>query len=213
MIDFRRTTIIENTKNLLSDNPDLNRFDDVPKPPGREHYFFLASLSMQLSNKTIIELGTHTGNSAYVLAYGNRKLNANNIIITFDIMDKPKILMDKKNIDYRIADLFDPIVRENNRNLLLSSDFIFIDIDPHEGIMEYDMYEWLRVNDYKGIILFDDIHLAPGHMGVSSGHSMQEFWNKVDPKYKLDLTSVGHWSGTGLVCFHFENYVIIDKEF
>jgi predicted O-methyltransferase YrrM len=212
MLDFRRSTILSTTKNFLSDNTAVKMFDDVPKPPGEEHYVFLASLSMQISNKTIIELGTHPGNSAYVLAYGNRIRNANNKIITFDIIEKPIILRDTKNIDYRIADLFDPVVREINRNLLLSSDFIFIDISPHEGIMEYDMYEWLRVNDYKGIVLFDDIHLGPGHMGVTSGHSMQEFWKKVDPKYKIDLTSVGHWSGTGLVCFHFENYVIIDKE-
>lgn len=86
---------------------------------------------------------------------------------------------------------------------------IFIDIDPHEGLLEYDMYTWLKGNDYRGIIIFDDVHLAPGHMGVTSGHSMREFWNKVDAKYKLDLTSVGHWTGTGLVRFHEEDHTIL----
>jgi len=68
MFDFRRSTILETTKDLLSENPALTAFEDVPKSPGQEHYFFLAALSTQLTNKTIIELGTHTGNSAHVLA-------------------------------------------------------------------------------------------------------------------------------------------------
>ena len=46
-------------------------------------------------------------------------------------------------------------------------------------------------------------------MGVTSGHSMREFWSKVDKQYKIDLTEVGHWTGTGLVCFHLENYTIL----
>lgn len=40
------------------------------------------------------------------------------------------------------------------------------------------------------------------------GNSMQQFWDKVDDTYKIDLTRVGHWSGTGIVCFHPENWNI-----
>jgi predicted O-methyltransferase YrrM len=200
MLDVRRDTIIRAAP-FLSETSHLTQFDDVPKLPGQEHYYFLAALSLQLKNKTIIELGTHIGNSAYVLAYGNRVNNSNNRIITYDIVDKPKQLTDRANVDYRIADLFDPNTREQNKDVLLSSDVLFIDIDPHEGIMEYDMYCWLQANNYKGLIFFDDIHLGPGHMGVQSGHSMRDFWSKVDTSHKLDLTHVGHWSGTGLVCF------------
>jgi len=169
----------------------------------------LAALGIQLNSKHIIELGTHTGNSAYVLAYANRTLNNNNKITTFDIQLKDRILVDNTNITYLIKDLFNKDIRENNRDFLLSSDIIFIDIDPHEGILEYDMYIWLKDNKYKGLILFDDIHLGRGHMGSTSGHSMQEFWNKVDKSDKIDLTSVGHWSGTGLVCFYPENYTFL----
>ena len=100
-----------------------------------------------------------------------------------------------------MEDLFNDKNREAQKEHILSSDFIMIDIDPHEGIMEYEMYEWLRTNDYKGVILFDDIHLKSGHMGVTSGNSMQQFWDKVDNAYKIDITNVGHWSGTGIVCF------------
>jgi len=30
-------------------------------------------------------------------------------------------------------------------------------------------------------------------MGVTTGNSMQQFWDKIDNKYKLDITDVGHW--------------------
>ena len=199
MLDLTKDTILK-SKAFLTETPQLTKFEDVRAPPSKEHYYLLASLSSQLSNKTIIELGTHMGNSAYVLAYGNRALNNNNTIITYDIVDKSKPFLDN-TVDYRIADLFDSAVRETHKDMLLASDMIFIDIDPHEGIMEYNMYMWLKENNYKGIILFDDIHLGPGHMGVTSGHSMQAFWDKIDPSHKIDLTHVGHWSGTGLVCF------------
>jgi hypothetical protein len=57
--------------------------------------------------------------------------------------------------------------------------------------------------------LFDDIHLDEGHMGVYTGSSMKQFWSKIDDNIKIDLTSVGHWSGTGLVSFNFNNYTIL----
>jgi predicted O-methyltransferase YrrM len=74
LLDFRLDALAATTNDLLLDCPQMNYFNDMPLPPGKEHYWLLASLSMQLSNKTIIELGTHLGNSAYMLSYGNRKL-------------------------------------------------------------------------------------------------------------------------------------------
>ena len=46
-------------------------------------------------------------------------------------------------------------------------------------------------------------------MGSTFPHSMQEFWDKIDNSDKIDLTSVGHWSGTGLICFYPENYIFL----
>jgi hypothetical protein len=210
ILNFTKNYIIDSTNDFIEDNPNMAVFCDILESPGIEHYFFLASVGLQLQNKKIIEFGTHFGRSAYIMAYGNRKLSNNNNIITYDIEN---LLIDgifeNTDIDYRLEDLFDPKNREKNKDHILSSDIIFIDIDPHEGVLEYDMYVWLRDNDYKGIILFDDIHLDVGHMNVFTGNSMKQFWSKVDDKYKIDLTHVGHWSGTGLVCFHLENHVII----
>jgi len=209
-LNFTKEYIFHSTTNYLLDNQNIAIYDDIREPIGKEHYLLLASLGLQIQNKKILEFGTHHGRSAYTMAYGNRKMNNNNAIITYDIN---KIILngifDNTNIDYRIEDLFDIEKREQNKKHILSSDIIFIDIDPHEGIMEYDMYLWLKENDYKGIILFDDIHLTAGHMGVTTGNSMQQFWDKIEDKYKIDLTNVGHWSGTGLVSFHLENHEIL----
>ena len=46
-------------------------------------------------------------------------------------------------------------------------------------------------NNYKGIMVLDDIHAFP---------EMKILWNKLLFN-KVDITSYGHWSGTGLVDF------------
>lgn len=209
-LDLRRKTIDELTKDFIADNPRIAVYGDVPKLPGDEHYFFLAALGMQMKNKKIIECGTHNGRSTYALYYGNKKLHNENHIITYDIhYFLADGIFNETTIEYKLENLFDKNVRELNKEHILSSDVIFIDIDPHEGVLEYEMYNWLKENDYQGLILLDDIHLQEGHMNVFTGNSMQKFWDKIEDKYKLDLTSVGHYSGTGIVCFHFENYSIL----
>ena len=212
-IDFRIDTINDLTSSFLQDNPNISNIDDVREPCGKEHYFFLASLGMQLKNKKIIELGTHNGRSAIALNYGNLKQNNQNMIYTYDITNHllPNIF-NNTNISFKMDNLLDNVVRESNRDHILSADLIFIDVDPHEGLVEYDIYAWLKTNGFKGIILFDDIHLGCGHMGVNTGNSMQQFWDKVEDNYKYDLTKVGHWSGTGIVLFDKDNWQFILDE-
>ena len=74
-------------------------------------------------------------------------------------------------------------------------------------------YIKLKENNYKGIILYDEIKLGLGHSANgtrSTQHKMSDFWDKVDKIYKLDITNVGHWSGTGLVNFNNNNIIITD---
>lgn len=209
-LDFTLNTINKLTKTFLDDNSNIAYIEDVRKLCGDEHYLFLAAFGMQFKNSKIIELGTHNGRSTIALNYGNLINNTNNSIYTYDIFNflLPNIF-NNTTIKFRLENLFDPTIREINKEHILSSDVIFIDVDPHEGIVEYDMYLWLKQNNYKGFILLDDIHLGPGHLGVTSGNSMQQFWDKIDDQYKIDLTKVGHYSGTGLVCFDFNKHNII----
>lgn len=209
LLDLTLENILNLGVSFLNDNTNISYINDVQKLPGDEHYLFLAALGMQMKNKTIIELGTHNGRSAISLNYGNLKNHNDNTIITYDINNflLPNIF-DNTNIIFKMDNLFDNKTRDDNKEFILSSDLIFIDVDPHEGVVEFEMYTWLKENNYKGLILFDDIHLGVGHLGVFTGNCMQQFWDKVDDKYKIDLTHVGHYSGTGLVCFCFENYNI-----
>ncbi len=208
-LNFTKSYIENNTWDVLKKEPNLCNINDITQPIGQEHYMFLASLGIQLKNKTIVELGTHKGVSAYVLSYGNRHHNSQNRIVTYDISKFDMPFIDLYNIEYKLSNLFDKDIREKNRNLLLNSDVIFIDIDPHEGILEYEMYKWLKDNNYKGIIIYDDIKLNRGHMGSQAESSMIEFWMKIPESEKIDLTNVGHWSGTGLVCFNLSDHIIV----
>jgi hypothetical protein len=71
--------------------------------------------------------------------------------------------------------------------------FIFIDVDPHDGIQETKMIQKLVDKKYKGYVLLDDIHL---------NQAMQNFWDSIPVTVrKVDLTEIGHWSGTGLLIF------------
>ena len=188
---------------------------DYHKDMGTEHYKLFMSIGYQLGSCKILEIGTHHGNSA--VALGSSILLGNKISITsYDICDmikeQPKSFFELCDIKYRIANIFDDTEREKNKEEILNSDLIFIDIDPHEGILEYDMYIWLMDNNYQGLIMFDDIHLGLEHSANGyrkTEKSMQDFWNKIDDKYKLDITSIGHWSGTGLVSFNLKKYEIL----
>jgi len=160
--------------------------------PGREHHRLLAYLSTLFDGRTIFDIGTHFGDSAHALAY-----NETNRVLSFDIVDKVSSSRRKRqNITYHQADLFDPTTRATWKQELLGSALILLDVDPHEGIREHDFVSWLAANDYRGIIVLDDIWYFK---------SMRDrLWYRIEDRYKLDVTHVGHWSGTGIVSFREE---------
>jgi hypothetical protein len=94
---------------------------------------------------------------------------------------------------YHTLNLWEAHTREEYKNLILSSPLIFLDIDPHHGIMEFEFYEWLVKHDYKGTLIFDDI--------LHFEKMRENLWFKIHHPNKIDLTSIGHWSGTGVVDF------------
>lgn len=118
-------------------------------------------------------------------------------IVTFDLAGwnryEGTVLQDDDFADGRLVqhtdDLSTPAGWTKHADLLRRAEFIFVDAE-HSGTQERS---FLRGFDEVGldgrpIVMFDDIRLW----------KMLAFWQEVT-RAKLDLTSFGHWSGTGLV--------------
>ena len=160
---------------------------------GSQHYRLLAYLSTQFYGRTLIDIGTHRGSSALALSY-----NVANTVHTFDIDDRlaQEWKMTKwanRNIQFHKENLWDPATRAQWRDRILDAAVIFMDIDPHEGPMELEFYQWLKAEGYKGLLVCDDIWYFKGMRDA--------FWYHIPEAEKVDVTLVGHWSGTGIVHF------------
>ena len=166
---------------------DIQEFFDVC---GKQHYRLLAYLSTLYNDSTIIDIGTHRGNSALALSY-----NKTNTIYSFDIVDNvanPNI-RSRENIQFQMDNLFEPEGRAKWTETIMKCPFIFLDVDPHNGTMEIDFYEFLESIQYPGFVVCDDIwHFK---------EMRNEFWYKIPYQNRVDITEVGHWSGTGIFSF------------
>jgi predicted O-methyltransferase YrrM len=147
-------------------------------PGGREHYRLLMYFSSLYDNKTLFDVGTNRGVSAIALSH-----NKNNKVKTYDVTKVLEKYPSIDNVEFIVGDSL-------NDKDLLSSPFIFLDVN-HDGEYENKFYEFLVENEWKGILLLDDIHLNT---------PMKSFWERIVER-KFDLTDKGHWSGTGLVIF------------
>ena len=142
------------------------------------------------NNINILDIGTHLGHSALALSYNNM-----NTIYSFDIMDKVRPnIKNVNNIKFMSDNLFDEEIFNKWKDIILNCPFIFLDVDPHNGFMEMDFINMLQKNDYKGFIICDDIWYFK--------EMRDNFWLKIDNKYRYDITHLGHWSGTGIICFN-----------
>ncbi len=173
-------------KNIINENL-INEFFSNPS---KEHYRLLAYMSTLFNNSIILDIGTHTGGSALALSY-----NPTNLIFSFDIYDKViSNIRNVKNINFFNDNLFEHPTMAFWKSVIMSSKFIFLDVDPHNGCMEYDFVMMLKQWDYKGFIICDDVwYFQP---------MRNNFWYKIDNKFKYDLTQYGHFSGTGVVTFN-----------
>jgi|GEM_PF-535955 tetratricopeptide (TPR) repeat protein len=167
----------ENIDELLekTDSADNKKYMSLPTG---EHYKFLSYISKKYEDALFFDIGTNYGGSALALA-----ANTNNKIVTYDIIPMSKIKGTIENIELRIGNAL-----EDER--LLKADVILLDT-MHDGNFENLVYDFLVKNDYKGILLLDDINLNT---------AMRNFWLKIKEQ-KYDLSPIGHLTGTGLVDF------------
>ena len=159
---------------------------------GANHYKMLAYLSEQLENETFIDIGTYHGNSALALSK-----NTDNKVITYDLKDflpkEKKTILDRANIRFVLAD--------GCKEPVGNSRVIMLDVDPHDGRQERKYIKKLIRDGYSGLLILDDIH-------IKRNRYMQRLWDSIRMK-KIDATSVGHSSGTGIIVFD-ENVIDID---
>lgn len=152
---------------------------------GKEHYKLIAYLATQITGKQYIDIGTYFGFSALALS-----LDDNHQVVTYDVCDwipdnQTSTVKNKTNIEMKLMNCV------NDMDIVSKVDLIILDIDPHDGVEEQVIIKALEENGFSGILLLDDIHL---------NKDMQMFWDNITQK-KYDLTTVGHWSGTGALIF------------
>ena len=161
--------------------------------PG-EHYKLLTGLVKVVDPQSVIEVGTGGGAGALCIkqALSNRgklttfdidswKVHTDNVLLEVDFQDGRLI--------QHVGDLTQPPVFQKHRPLFEGADFIFIDA-AKDGVMEQSLLDLLETVSFKKppLLVFDDIRVW----------NMLRIWRGIR-RPKLDLTSFGHWTGTGLV--------------
>ena len=147
---------------------------------GKEHHRLLSFMSKNISGD-IVEIGAYKGTSALALSF-----NDMNQVYSFDIKHITALSGIRNNIKF----ITDNDCINNYKSIVLGAKLVFLDVN-HDGLYENKVYQFLIDNNYKGLLLLDDIYL---------NKAMKAFWNSIK-KEKKDLTDIGHWSGTGLVIF------------
>lgn len=146
---------------------------------GQEHYRLLAHLSTLFPWRTVVDIGSNRGGSAVALAHDPRTR-----VISYDIVDNKTVTIEKSNVEFRLKNVLEDV------EVLMAAPLILLDTF-HDGTFEREFYRALLDHAYRGVLVLDDIHLNP---------EMRSFWRDI-PLPKVDVTPVGHWSGTGLVYF------------
>lgn len=159
--------------------------------PG-EHYRFLAALVDVLRPTIVVEVGTSAGYSALALMHS---LPENGRLVTFDLIPwdaMPTVLRPHDfaggRLQQRIGDLCERDEFERQRSLLESADLLFVD-GPKDRHFEPRFFELLSTMHRSRPLLtvVDDIRVW----------NMLRCWQDLDAE-KLDVTSLAHWSGTGM---------------
>ena len=149
---------------------------------GQSEYRLYAWLSTQFDKSIILDVGTRTGGSALALSY-----NENNQVFSYDLQEQGASKIKRDNIEFKIKDF-----RQDDSINWDHVSIIMLDVDPHDGVQEEEMMEFLEEKEWKGLMLFDDI--GPQWPEV------EDLWNRITYP-KVDVTEVGHMSGTGLINF------------
>lgn len=156
----------------------------VSSPPGREHYALLEWLGNQWPGKSLIDMGTYLGASAISLA-----ASGNSPVRSVDCIDYvDNAFKGVAGVTFILDDVLDWL--HVNADTVAECPLVFVDVS-HDGWTEGQIYKILEQIGFQGILLLDDIYL---------NEAMRRFWTGIN-RPKLDLSRIGHHSGTGAVLF------------
>ena len=159
--------------------------------PG-EHYRMLVGIINTENFKNFMEIGTGSGIASKAIL---NKTNAD--INTFDIIPwreddshLTKVEFTNNRLTQIIENLSNPQSFRKYSELISSSDLILLDADK-SGTFEDSLLTKISTISFESkyrLLFIDDIRYF----------SMYKIWKKIHNP-KIDLTSFGHWSGSGLV--------------
>ena len=156
--------------------------------PG-EHYRLLPALVEVTGAQHVIEIGTYRGHGALALHLAAPQVTTYDIAPYTEFTDSALCPQDfSEGIEQRIGDLSSPQFFDRELDELRQAQLIFVD-GPKDGRFERSFAQLLTtaLAGSNTLVIWDDIRVM----------SMIAFWRWL-PVPKLDATSFGHWSGTGL---------------
>ena len=159
---------------------------------GKEHYKLLACIASQLSNAKIVDIGTYYGFSAAALS-----INDSNTVLSYDIFDwipdDVTSIKQKPNVEMRLTDCTNDVMD------LLDAELICLDVSPHDGEQEMQIYSLLAKYKYKGILYINNVNV---------NQDMKAFVQQIKHK-NVDVTKYGHFTGSSLIVFDTSKYNIL----
>ena len=179
-----------NYLDLLRNRPNVP--DYVFNFPG-EHYRMLPALIEIMDAKIVVEIGTYTGLSACAML---PQLSIKRKLYSFDIIPFDKFTQTvltprdfSDNFEQIICDISDFESLKQYKSIFSNADLIFLDACK-DGRFERGVLNNFNTLGLKegAILVFDDIRQW----------NMLQIWHDIEMP-KLDVTSVGHFTGTGLV--------------
>jgi hypothetical protein len=171
--------------------PDPPYYPDVW--PG-EHYKLLAGLVLACKPKRVVEIGTAQGLGALSM---KGSLRGGSELITVDLIPWTQfersmlISSDFEDGSLRqvLGDLSDRGFFFSFADTLSSCDLLFVDAPKNVHFERAFLANLSSIRlPRNALVIFDDIRLW----------NMLQIWREIT-RPKLDLTSFGHWSGTGIV--------------
>lgn len=179
-----------NLESLIERCGDEEQARTLARWPG-EHYRLLAGLASVTRPGRIVEVGTATGAGTLALLEGSPAAH----VITYDLRPwqsfpgtvlRPEDV-ESGRVEQRIGNLLEPGYFREQEPALRAADLIFVDA-PKDRVFEPAVLPKIASLMQQGTLLvLDDIRLLP----------MVTLWEALRLR-KLDLTSFGHWSGTGI---------------